>query len=772
MMTAPHDPQQPTNPHTTNPVPHPAATHPAPAKPQTKVRRKKDRLPPLDWAATHGPITGALSATTGAAALAMAGAAAGMPGTMPLALGAVGALGHGIGHTIHRRMTLRTSVARCASWLLAGGWTTWALEHGPLTWACMGTLAGLGIGIGALASNAALHEEAAHDQATEAVQKAAAAATAHLDKQRQQLAAEWAERIQRITGLTTVITAVEFWTNEAGYSIGGDLPGGAVWTTIRDKHRNFAADARLPHGCPVEVEEGAVQGTFIIDITTVNIMSKVIDYPDDFTPLSILTGIPWGLRPSSDPVVVHLREACALIVGPPGSGKSTFLDGILAGFARCTDVLTWVIDLKAGAVGRPWARPWLEALGHAKPAPGVAPVPEDTRPGVDWIASETNEALLMLRAFLRINAARQGAYQELMNRRNTTLLPISADVPQIMLVIDEGAELLSASNSDPVMKELKRLVKKAMRTTRAMGQRLILTAIDGNVSAIGDTEVRKNSPVGVALTSGENATSNVSKLHPRARVDVNQLTEKGAGVAGQAGADGFKPTAFKTWRTSPNMVRACVIATNDWRATADKASAAAAGPEYADRWTPQRAGWLWNAREYKAPAITSEHFGDDFSAEGSTPATGNDSRRPTQPTLPDGTLNLSYKRAKKPQEDADELAARFMAEIDERYGTTTEPGTKPTTTPDTGGLNLSYKRDKKIDQRRAFIRDLVQGAGAAGIDNDDLYQALTTRFGPTGWDRSTVATWITKDCQAGIMHRPVNGRVVHGPKPMDEQAGE
>lgn len=755
-----------TKPQPSTPAPDSArkpVAAPAPAKAPRK--KKQDRLPPLDWAATHGPVSGALSATTGAAAVALAGAATGMPDALPLLLGAAGAVGHGLGHSLFKHLTLRTSVARCASWLLAGGWTTYAITTGPLTWACAGTLAGIGIGIGAMASNAALHEEVAEQDrlATTTLTAAAAAATESLDDKRRQVAEEWSDRIRRLTGLDAPVTSVEFWKNGAGYSVGGHLPGGAIWTNIRDRARHMAADARLPHGCTIDVEEGNIQGTYVVDITTVNIMSDIVDYPDDWTPLSILTGIPWGLRPSSDPVVVHLREACALILGPPGSGKSTFLDGILAGFARCTDTLTWVIDLKGGAIGRPWAQPWLEAQGHAPAAHGVTQAPADTQPGVDWIAHTPAEALLMLRAFLAINAARQHGYQELMNRANTTLLPISAKIPQIELVIDEGAELLSAPNSDPVMKELKRLVKKAMRTTRAMAERLVLTAIDGNLSAIGNTEVRKFSPVGVALTSGENSTSNVNKLHPRARIDANQLTEKGAGVIGQAGADGFKPTAFKTWRTSPLMVRACVIATNRIRPTLDQTSSTAAGLDYTNRWSAQRAGWLWGSPDYREPTIGEEHFGDDFTTPGATAPT-------TSPVRRDGSLNLSYKRTPEPtpaHDDADELADRLMREIDARYGTTEEP-----TTP-SQGLNLSYKRNaEKIDPRRALIRDLVGGAGPAGIDNEDLYQALTTRFGPDGWDRTVVTTWITKDCQSGLMHRPARGRVANGPEPLDEQAPE
>lgn len=729
------------------------ASTPPPANEKNPTPRKskkgQSRLPPLDWAASHGPITGAVSATTGAAAVALLGTATGMPETLPLLVGAAGAVGHGIGHSVFRRLTARTGATRAASWLLAGGWTTWAMATGPLTWAAAGTLTGIGVGIGAMASNAAMHEEVAEDERLTAEARQLAQ---ELDAGRRAIATEWHDRLLRVTRLDVKVFAVEQWKNGAGYSIAGELPGAAVWTTIRDKHRALAADARLPRGCTVHVEEGDIQGRVVIDITTVNIMGDIVDYPTDYTPLSILTGIPWGSQPNSQPVTVYLREACALVLGPPGSGKSTFLDGIIAGFARCVDVVTWVIDLKAGAVGRPWARPWLEAMNYMKPTAGTGRAPEGTRPGVDWIASTPAEALLMMRVVIAINAARQHHYQDLMDAANTTLLPVSRTIPQIEVVIDEGAELLSAAtHGDPVMKELQALVKKTMRTTRAMAERLVLTAIDGNVSAIGNTEVRKFSPVGAALTSGESVTSNINKLFSSVRVDASQLNEKGAGVIGQAGADGFEPTPFKTWRTSPNMVRDVVIATNNIRPHLDQASAEAGGDIYAHRWTPERAGWLWGAPEYTDPE------------PGDAPTLPTQKPQPPRPAQGvGGGLNLSYKRRQQPlpDEDPDILADRLMKQIDDQYGTTEEPGIS--------GLNLSYKRNQpedRTDPRHAFARNLIRAAGTDGLDTRDLWPALTQEFGPEGWDRTVVTNWLSKDVNARRLHRKAKGVYGHGPQP-------
>ncbi|MFI0220161.1 DNA translocase FtsK [Streptomyces lydicus] len=706
-----------------------------------KTTKNKNRGIPLDWTAGHGPITGALSATTGAAAIALAGAATGMPAWLPLAISGAGTLGHGIGHSIHRRFTPLTAATRSASWLLAGGWTTWAIAHGPLTWAAAGTLAGIGIGIGAMASNAAIHEEAAELERTS---QQARQAAARLQAKLRPIAEEWTARIKRVAHLDVKIFAIELWANHCGYSIAAELPGGTTtWRTIESTSRALASDARLPRGCTVHVEEGDIQGRVVLDITTVNVLGRTTDYPEDFTALSILTGIPWGILPNGNEATVFLREACALILGPPGSGKSTFLDAIIAGFARCDDVLTFVVDLKGGAIGLPWVRPYLESLGYIQTIGGTPRPPEGTRPGIDWLASTPAEALRMFTTILAINIARQQGYQQLMLEKNTTLLPISSQIPQIEVIVDEGAELLSLkAGAPPETKELRQKLTDIMRLTRAMGIRLVLTAVDGNVSALGSTEVRKFAPVGTALTSGETSGNNLNKLFPRAKIDTSQLNQKGAGAIGQAGADGFPPSPFKGWKTSPNMARAATLATSSRRPTLDAISAQAAGTDYSERWTEKRAGWMWNST---TPTQATNTPLTDTTDSTPTP-------KPT-PTRRTGSLNLSYNR--KPQDDHDALAKQFMKQIDERFGTTNEPSTN---NPRPNGLNLSYKRHQPqpskdtVDRRLTFVRRLITEAGPHGLDTQSLWPALQHEFGED-WNRSVVTTWLGKDVTAGRLIR-------------------
>ncbi|MDQ0685635.1 hypothetical protein QFZ56_004598 [Streptomyces achromogenes] len=509
---------------------------------------KQSSGPVLDWTAGHGPVTGALSATTGAFALATTGAATAMPPGWALAAGAAGALGHTVAG-LRVRNAGSTLATRAASWLVGAGWTTWAMTHGPLTWTALGSLATLGIGIGAAARSTALFEEAREEEALAAEQRQI---TAELSAERRAIAAEWVERIQRICGITVRVLGVEQWPTGAGYSLDLEPAGGITYDRIAQDSARLSADARLPHGCTAVASPGIHQGRVIVDVTTVNVLMEERTYPTDYAPLSLLSGIPWGYRTNAENVLAHLREQCALVVGPTGSGKTNMVHTILAGFARAEDVLTWVIDLNAGSAGLPWVLP--AHNGQLTREDGT-PV----RPGVDWLAGTYDEAVLMLEAAVRVAKQRKMAYQDLLAQANTDLLPVSAKIPQIMLVIDEGAEILASS--DRAMRKLAEKILEVIRIARAMGVRTVLTALGATGAVLGNLMIRREAKVRVALTGGETEGMDLSKMFPGTRgLRVDQGPYKGAGFM----ATPESPAAlFKAWRILPNQIRDIITATSD-----------------------------------------------------------------------------------------------------------------------------------------------------------------------------------------------------------------
>ncbi|MDX2826317.1 hypothetical protein PV416_35920, partial [Streptomyces ipomoeae] len=588
--------------------------------------------PVLDWAAGHGPVTGALSATTGAFAVATTGAATSMPPGWALAVGAAGALGHTVAG-LRVRNAGRTLATRAASWLIGAGWTTWAMTNGPLTWAALGSLATIGVGIGAAARSAALYEEAREEEAIAAEQRQIAQ---ELSAERRAIAEEWAERIQRICHITVRVLGVEKWETGAGYSLDLEPEGGITYDRIAQHAVALSADAKLPHGCTATASPGIHQGRTILDVTTVNVLREDCPYPSDYGPLSVLTGLPWGVRTNGELVSAYLREQCALVVGPTGSGKTNMVHTILAGFARAEDVLTWVIDLNAGSAGLPWVLPALN--GELEGEDG-----KPVRPGIDWLAGTHDEALKMLDAALAIGLHRKKAYQDLLAKANTDLLPVSAKIPQILLVIDEGAEILVST--DRRMKELAKKILEVIRMLRAMGVRTVLTALGATGSVLGNLMIRREGKVRVALTGGETEGMDLGKMFPGRRgLRVEQAPYKGAGFMGTPES----PAAlFKAWRILPNQIREITAATSDRHPRLDEVSAKAAGPAYARRWDAERTAWMHDRTPDDHADSTMQGAGLNLSAL-NRPATGQVSA-----------------------EDA--MLARFRAEIDAQFATAPDP---------------------------------------------------------------------------------------------------
>ncbi|MDH2388290.1 hypothetical protein QCN29_05700 [Streptomyces sp. HNM0663] len=678
--------------------------------------------PVWDWAAGHGPVTGALSATTGCLAVATTGAAAGMPPGWALAIGTAGAIGHTV-TSLRERLSARTIGMRAASWLIGAGWTTWAMTTGPLNWAALGSLATFGVGMGAAARATLLREEA---RELEAIAAAERQISRELSAERRAIATEWVDRIKRVCGITVRVLAVEQWPTGAGFTIDAELPaGGTTYDKIARESARLSADARLPHGCTATASQGIDQGRVLIDVTTVNVLAAEVTYPTDYGPLSLHTGIPWGLRTNADEVRAYLREQCALVVGPTGSGKTNMVHTILAGFARTTDVLTWVIDLNAGSAGLPWVRPALAGDG------------EGMRPGVDWLASTAEEAELMLDAVVRVAKHRKMAYQDLMSKANTDLLPVSAQIPQIMLVIDEGAEILAGTDKES--RKLAAKILEVIRIARAMGIRTVLTALGATGAVLGNLMIRREAKVRVALTGGETEGMDLGKQFPGSRgLRVDQAPYKGAGFMGTPES---APALFKSWRILPNQIRDIVAATSDRHPTLDTVSSKAAGPEYARRWDHARTAWMRD--DQPAPPTQREN--------GST-----------------GGLNLSALRdEQRPARTSaeEELARRFREQIDAQFATapepgTTEPGAATEQPPTAAGLNLSALRGEDNAAKDAALA-LLLAAGPEGTGASAIARALADEHGTT---RQTVVGWLktwTDDGTAVRVGAGTKARYVH-----------
>lgn len=153
-----------------------------------------------------------------------------------------------------------------------------------------------------------------------------------------------------------------------------------------------------------------------------DVLSQILDMPEDHTPLSINNAFPVGRYADGEIIYLKLREVAALIVGVRGRGKTNFLNIIIHQLSRCTDVIIGMIDLKGGRAVKPWLQPWID--GKMK------------RPIFDWIATNRTEAHYML-VGMRALIDQRGA-----SGMGGSKIKPTPKLPAVIIICDEIAALV------------------------------------------------------------------------------------------------------------------------------------------------------------------------------------------------------------------------------------------------------------------------------------------------------------------------------------------
>ncbi|UQX00907.1 hypothetical protein [Streptomyces sp. RerS4] len=696
----------------------------------SEKKKSKDGMR-VDWKAPHGVLSGSLNATAGTLVTTALAHSVGMPAGFALAAGAAGAIGSSVAGW-RNRLTGATVAFRAAAWTAAGSWSCWALANGgPMTLTNLGVLAAGAIGTGTLAAGFAAHEE------TEQARRRMLLTIGT----RRALAAEWIDRINRVCRVENVtIPGIEQWTSGMGYTVEVELPeGGTTRRAIADRADALASDLDLPDGCGLQVLPGVSRRRLLIEVATKTWRGVELPFPlsEIGETVTVNNPSPIALLSDGGRAELDMRQASTIVAGPTGSGKTNWLQTLIARLLQTNDTLVWVIDLNAGSLGLPWLHAWREN-------------PQDVpAPGVDWLASTPAEAKLMLKAAVAIAKARKVAYQQHMRDQDDDKLPVSPTIPEIVIVVDEGAEVSATREAREVMAG----ISEVIRIARAMAIRAVVSVLRVTQDVLPDPMVRKMASNRVC--TGATEDSELGHMFGwRALSAENSFSGPGSLLVG---TEGKQPKTAQGWRITPSVIEAIARATSSRRPALDPASLDAAGAAYQERWSLERSGHLW-AQPLATTTAGSTGTGGGGAAVGGAgrewkATAGWDKPRPVVTPGPE------------------ELAAMFDLPA-------AEPGTH--TTPAVDGTDWSDPtswttdrpvRDAEAPDARQAALDLIIAAGPAGTGASAMERDLRNAHGTR---RPVIQKWLKEWAEAGEITRVGDGskaRYVHRTHLPDSDTG-
>ncbi|WP_445520962.1 DNA translocase FtsK [Streptomyces sp. NEAU-174] len=506
-----------------------------------------------DWSLPSGHTTFLGYASETAASMVMLAPITGLP-WQAAAVTLTGAAAAGTVHDLREGTTVGTLTTRALSWLTAAGWASWALATAPLT--STGWATGLGLAAVGLAANAS----ATRTEPTRSQRKR----LLKLRRESVGILRDWEDRMARVARIEKCQGKdVQHWPGKVGYTVEMDLPDGG--TTIDDLNGygpKFASDLRLADGCGVEIFPGANRGTILIEVTLKDVISEDIPYPEDYSEISLTERFPFGMHRNGEPALGSLCNDCGILIGETDAGKTNSLRVVTAQLARMPDALIWAIDITGGGVALPWITPWAtEGLASA--------------PIVDWIAHTEDEARLMLKMAGEIIAARKAGYQQLMREQKTdNKLPISHEIPGIVIICDETASL-------PF--DIKEMVDKVEEEGRAMRVRALVAALRATQDAItAMMKLMSKWRVGMTVSDPEE----LAYLFPGyIKIDPKDAPVAGSGWTMHTRLGPKKPTAMKVWRLVDELMDKICAATAGRRPKLDELSASVdSGAHYPQRW--------------------------------------------------------------------------------------------------------------------------------------------------------------------------------------------
>jgi hypothetical protein len=299
--------------------------------------------------------------------------------------------------------------------------------------------------------------------------------------------------------------------------------------------------------------------------------------------------------------------------------NSTLLNIFIAQLCRMPDALIFMIDLKGGQEARAWLMPWLQ--GHVD------------RPPIDWLATNREEAKIMLDALWAGGTARaeSGKYAR---KLRPGIQHDGQMAPAVIVICDETAVMTghfiredSISNT-----QLATRLLQIAETFRSVAIDPVVAAVRAVVDVTGNSGLKAMAEVRIGMkvaTIGEGQAI-FPDDYPAAR-QLAQLKDKGSGIP-KVGSELYPPVHFYNitdgspdddGHPTEDRITPVVLSTAERRPAPEKLLADAMGDAYAKRWEqPHIAGLLaqWKTEagiaDRPAPVLAGGGAADRNPADG------------------------------------------------------------------------------------------------------------------------------------------------------------
>jgi hypothetical protein len=691
-------------------------------------------MPRVDWSFGPGrhPVMGAVLAGASALSATMVAYLVGLvPWWWPLAAGTT--VGLAAAATAGwQDMPGAAVLYRAVCWIVAGAWSSWTLvvpDGGPWSRWPLLTL-GLGTAVAAVVGTALAGPERGGRKPTPPPASAPAP--------RDPVAAEWHQRLRKISRRDVVVGAIKHWDPPTGFTLRVVLPDdGTTVYDLKAHESQLAAAANLPIGCNVEVlpsKHG--RRLCLVRVATVNAMADTHHLgsgqdgailPQDVEPRTINDGLPVAIYADRTPATINLRYTCGVLVGQTGSGKTNKLNVITHRVGQCVDALAWAIDLSGnGKYPRPWIRAWHEGRADA--------------PVIDWAAVTAEDAELMCLAAINVTNGRTGAYQELMFRANDDKIPVSPEVPEIVIFVDEFGTLPD---------KIKELLRTISDTGRSAGVRIMSCALEAK-SAYIPREMITQARERIAMRVSDEAQLQYlfDAVWSRGRFDPAMIPYEGSGLLATGAA---APLPAKALRMEPNRIDTASVALARLRPELDEVSYQLADTvmrRYRDdrgEWVDEQITDVYGQRWERTLPLMFPQPGA-VPASPRTQAARSGGTTTAAPPRQEATVNLDDSARDLEQAAQRARRAREAAEAEEAEQAAADWSVVE------GWLTEAPEGDKPKLPARPRVRQIVQEHRRDGIGPSAVWRQLQEEGYRTVLP--TVIGWMGRDAEAGILAQP------------------